>query len=619
MFDDLRTELSIYGREHMITPNFDRLAKKSVVFDKAYSQIAVCNPSRDSLLTGLRPDTTGTFGFQSSFRPHLVFPTHFVRSGYNTLGIGKVAHWETDDKEIWNYDQWDDHWYLYQAKEYNLMNASVLPDQTRKEEDFRDYKFTTRFIQGIEKVSKEKRETGKVFTARTEPIPWMAAIGFKLPHLNLHLPYKYYKMYDNDKSTALWKLTKKELRFPASVNEVSYRCCAIPTYTPMVAEGTIRNDKAIPLGDINMPFTDDMHNEIMKGYCGSISYLDVQLGRILDTLDRLQLWDDTIIVLTSDHGMHNGEKGIWEKWSLFDESSRVPLTIYHPQSPVKGTHYSHPVELVDIYPTLLDLVDLPYHNQDATVCKKGNICHSLQGRSLAPLVMGDQWVSKHPGKHKKRTLQGKGGTKSDTTNSVLKAENTMDSILTSEDFGITQTWKCAKRHDLHEYTQERLRLLSLKKERKASKESQGEIPLSMTTTTMVNTNTSAYALALAAFSKKYRNRPVWQVCNRDDIHLNQIFSVMGYSIRTNGWRYNAYFPFDKKLHIPILSHDIGNTERVYAQELYDHRGETLADFTHSELFNVVAQNKYRNVTKVLHHKLVKFLETEVVHRGVFKG
>ena len=365
-----------------------------------------------------------------------------------------------------------------------------------------------------------------------------------------------------------------------------------------------------------MPFTDDMHNEIMKGYCGSISYLDVQLGRILDTLDKLELWDDTVIVLTSDHGMHNGEKGIWEKWSLFDESSRVPLMIYHPQSPLKDTHYSHPVELVDIYPTLLDLVDLPYHNQDATVCKKGNICHSLQGKSLAPLVMGDGWVSKHPSKHKKRMLQGKTAV----AQSVLKAENSLDAILVSEDFGITQTWKCAKRHDLHEFTKERLHLLSLKKERKASKESQDKVPVSsLTAMTMASTNTSAYALALSAFSKKYRHRPVWQVCNRDEIHLNQVFSLMGYSIRTNGWRYNAYFPFDKKLHIPVLSEDIGNTERVYAQELYDHRGETLEDFTHAELFNVVTQTKYKNVTKVLHHKLVKFLETEVVHRGVFKG
>jgi iduronate 2-sulfatase len=112
MYDDLRPELSIYGRDHMITPNFERLAAKSVVFDNAYAQISVCNPSRDSLLTGLRPDTVGTYSFQSSFRPHLIMPTRFAKAGYNTAGYGKIAHWEANDKDVWSFDQWDGEWYV---------------------------------------------------------------------------------------------------------------------------------------------------------------------------------------------------------------------------------------------------------------------------------------------------------------------------------------------------------------------------------------------------------------------------------------------------------------------------------------------------------------------------
>jgi iduronate 2-sulfatase len=111
MFDDLRPELSIYGRDHMITPNFERLAARSVVFDNAYAQISVCNPSRDSLLTGLRPDTLGTYNFQSSFPPHLIMPMRFSKAGYNTAGYGKILHWDTDDKDIWNVDHWDGKWY----------------------------------------------------------------------------------------------------------------------------------------------------------------------------------------------------------------------------------------------------------------------------------------------------------------------------------------------------------------------------------------------------------------------------------------------------------------------------------------------------------------------------
>ena len=114
MFDDLRPELSIYGRSHMITPNFERLANKSVTFDQAHCQVAVCNPSRDSLLTGLRPDLTGTYAFQSSYMPHLILPAQLVRTGYKTAGYGKIRHWEPKMKEVWNYDSWENGWYAYQ-------------------------------------------------------------------------------------------------------------------------------------------------------------------------------------------------------------------------------------------------------------------------------------------------------------------------------------------------------------------------------------------------------------------------------------------------------------------------------------------------------------------------
>lgn len=142
MFDDLRPELSIYGRKHMITPNFERLAARSVTFDQAYCQLAVCNPSRDSLLTGLRPDTVGTYGFQSNFRPHLVLQTQLVRSGYNTAGYGKISHWESFDPEVWSYDLWENKWYEYQNNERYIMNSSTMPDK-KPEEQFRDYEFTS--------------------------------------------------------------------------------------------------------------------------------------------------------------------------------------------------------------------------------------------------------------------------------------------------------------------------------------------------------------------------------------------------------------------------------------------------------------------------------------------
>lgn len=264
MFDDLRPELSIYGRSHMITPNFERLAKRSVIFDYAFAQVAVCNPSRDSLLTGLRPDTVGTYNFQHSFRPHLPLPSQLVRSGYNTAGIGKIFHWDGDDKGIWNYFQWDNDWYGYQGKENNYMNSSAMPDKYRHESGFRDHQFAERAAEVLTKISKEKQF-------------FMLAIGFKLPHLALHVPYKHYLLYKDKAKKLSWHLTKRELKFPPSVSEVSYRCCADPEYRFMREEGSQRFNRSIRLGDINMAFTNDMRDELMMSYCAGVTFADQQM------------------------------------------------------------------------------------------------------------------------------------------------------------------------------------------------------------------------------------------------------------------------------------------------------------------------------------------------------
>jgi iduronate 2-sulfatase len=296
MFDDLRPELSIYGRSHMFTPNFERLAKRSVVFDYAYAQVAVCNPSRDSMLTGLRPDTVGTYNFQHSFRPHLTLPTQLGRSGYNTVGIGKLLHWDGPDKDIWNFYQWDNDWYKYQFRENNYMNSSSMPDRYRDEKDFRDHQFADKAISLLKRLVHE-------------PKPYFLAVGFKLPHNALHVPYKYFSMYKN--KAYQWRLSKKELRFPHSSPEVAYRCCAEPVFKFMRDDGALKANRSVKIGDINMQFTNEMRDELMMGYCAGVSFVDKQLGKLLDALDQLDLWKNTTVVLTADHGMHNGEKGLW--------------------------------------------------------------------------------------------------------------------------------------------------------------------------------------------------------------------------------------------------------------------------------------------------------------------
>lgn len=251
------------------------------------------------------------------------------------------------------------------------MNASTMPDKNKPEEKFRDYEFTERTIQAIRKM----HGLNKYF---------MAAIGFKLPHLAVHIPYKYYEMYKG--KSASWELTKKELRFPYSAPTNAFRCCPEPVFYFMENEGSKRSQRGIALGDINTVFTERMHDELMLGYCGAVTFVDKLLGKLLDVVDELKLWNNITIILTSDHGMHNGEKGTWEKWTLYDEATRVPLIISHPLSIYKGHHYPYPVELVDIYPTINDLLGFSFDRKKD--CPAGWACLPLSGKSLAPLILG---------------------------------------------------------------------------------------------------------------------------------------------------------------------------------------------------------------------------------------
>lgn len=427
MYDDLRPELSIYGRKHVISPNFERLAKRSVVFDNNYVQIAVCNPSRDSILTGLRPDTTGTYGFQHSSDPHNTIGHQLVKSNYATAAYGKLRHWDGDDKKVWSHESWQGGWYEYQNLEWSFMNASVQPDAVRTEEEFRDHIMTTKAIKGLRDLSRIYTDTGKHF---------MVAVGFKLPHVTLHVPQKYYDMYADLDMSNVANMTENDLSFPrTTVPAVSYRCCAENDFKYMHAGGTKRAIRQQNIENINEPVPMEAYNEIMRGYCAGVSFLDAQLGRLLDEMDSLGLWETTTIVLSADHGMHNGEKGMWEKWTLFDEATHTPLVIYHPLSPFKGQHYRPVVEGIDIFPTIVDLLQAPFDVKKHCPDREHMIqsCTPLQGKSLAPVVLGQYWdesikkrnvmTSGHNGREKRLWPQPLTGLYSGSSDSASSNSN----------------------------------------------------------------------------------------------------------------------------------------------------------------------------------------------------
>lgn len=249
------------------------------------------------MLTGLRPDGTGTYGFQHSFRPHITFPAILREFGYKTYGLGKVVHWDGDDRKIWSEGQWGgSDWYTVQNNEYHYMNASVMPDSVMSEKQFRDYEVTDHAIDKL----REFHSKNELF---------MIGMGFKLPHLSLHLPREYFEMYRN--ITHVWHRPKRELRFPITSPKVAHKCCANPEFVYMAKDGAVKSHNSVDMAPTDFQFPARMHMELMWGYCASVTFLDRQLGRILDVFDELNMWDNLTIILTADHGMHNGEKGMW--------------------------------------------------------------------------------------------------------------------------------------------------------------------------------------------------------------------------------------------------------------------------------------------------------------------
>lgn len=617
LFDDLRPELSLYGRTHMITPNFERLAKKSVTFDKVFAQISVCNPSRDSMLTGLRPDTGGTYSFQSSNRPHLTLPMQLTRTNYATAAFGKIFHWELDERIIWSEEMYFNKWYEYQNDERNWMNSTTLPDKNVPEEMFRDYDFTTKAIQRLEKMIKN---TSKNF---------MLAIGYKLPHLQMHVPYKYYEMYKD--LTHSWKLSKRESRFPHSVPDVAYRCCAEPNYMYMEEEGSVKSTNVLSVGDINMVFNEKMRDELMKGYCASITFVDAQLGRLLDVMDKHNVWKNTVVVLSADHGMHNGEKGIWEKWSMFDESTRVPLLIAHPDSPYKGQHYTHPVELVDIYPTIVDLLDVPFSKE--TTCggtmtvgrdELKIICQELQGKSLAPVVLGSaRYEVILKSKNHKNNFNRKHNNPALYSLAVANVEQSMPLSLWAKEKSTSavKSRRLANADVELAYNHQLIKHNQTSSGRSLKGSTTYHLPMPTLEQTFAITQSWRCAKKdlirntlkwYKQGSKGKRPHSKWMDCDKTNPDAEDETSIMGYSLRSNEFRYTAWFHYDRRYCLPLID------AALFDEELYDHRNETFKDFTHLEIVNLAHRPIMKMVLADLRRKLIDFVRNSVLFRGCFR-
>lgn len=359
--DDLRPALGCYGNEIVKTPNLDKLAARGIRFDRAYTQYPLCNPSRTSLLTGRYPTQTGVMNNELYFRalhPEFVsLPQHFKANGYATLRSGKIFHGGIDDTEAWTEGGEARTFKGAQRPPSNADSAQRIAHSDRivtlegDGQNSEDYRMASRAIELLEKY-KDK--------------PFFLAIGSAKPHSPPSAPKKFFDLYDAEK-------------IPLPVDFASR-----PTAPPDFPEISIaRRNTDLFIGRDSSPTE---AREMIRAYYASVSFMDEQIGRVIDALDRLKLRDKTIIVFWGDHGYHLGEKGKWSKaYSLYEIATRVPLIVVTPQT--KGATSPRTVQLLDIYPTLVELCELKQPYKPPA---------KLEGRSLTTLLRNPMATWKYP-------------------------------------------------------------------------------------------------------------------------------------------------------------------------------------------------------------------------------
>lgn len=334
--DDLNTRLGTYGHPLVKTPNLDRLAKMGMRFDRAYCQYPLCSPSRVSIMTGLRPDSTGVYDLKTNFRDNIptvtTLPQLFKENGYYVARVGKIFHYGVpreigtsglDDPESWHHvvnpagrDKREEHLLTNYTPQRGLGSSLSFLAAEGGDEEQTDGLVSSEAIRLLQE-HKDK--------------PFFIAAGFYRPHCPYIAPKKYFDLYPLEK-----------IKLP---NEPPEHFSKIPSpafYTDPLYWG----------------LDEQKRKEVIRAYYASTTFLDAQVGKLLDELDRLGLTDKTLIVFWSDHGYNLTEHGQWKKQSLFETAARVPLLIAAPGMKGSGKACERVVELIDVYPTLAGLCGL---------------------------------------------------------------------------------------------------------------------------------------------------------------------------------------------------------------------------------------------------------------------
>ncbi len=353
--DDLNNLLGCYGDPIVKTPNIDRLAARGVRFDRAYCTFPLCGPSRNSMLTGLYPNSIGIQANSQIFRQtipnQLSLSQTFRQQGYFASRIGKLYHYNVpnsvgtnghDDPASWELelnpagvDRLEEHPQIFSLVPKQFGGTLSWYASPKSDEHHTDCLMAQDADWVLERCARDKRR------------PFFLAVGFFRPHTPYVAPQRpWFEMYDENEMPVVQNVEQDRVDIPAA---------------GLASEKKEQNR-----------MTDDLRRKARQAYYASISFMDAQVGRVVDSLDRHGLADNTVIVFTSDHGYHMGEHGLWQKMSLFEESARVPMLIVAPGMTTGGV-VKAPVSHLDLFPTLAELCG---------VTPPGN----LQGQSLVPML-----------------------------------------------------------------------------------------------------------------------------------------------------------------------------------------------------------------------------------------
>jgi arylsulfatase A-like enzyme len=353
--DDLNNLLGCYGDPQVKTPNIDRLAARGVLFNKAYCSFPLCGPSRNSLLTGLYPNSTGIHAnaqiFRQTIPKQLSMPQAFRQQGYFAARIGKLYHYNVpnsigtnghDDPGSWELelnpagvDRLEEHPHIFSLTKNQFGGTLSWYASPKSDEHHTDAMMAKDADWVLERCGRDKQR------------PFFLAVGFFRPHTPYVAPKApYFDMYKESEMPVVQGVEEDRVDIPAAG----------------LASQKKEQEK----------LTDDLRRQCRQAYYASISFMDTQVGVVVDSLERHGLADNTVIVFTSDHGYHMGEHGLWQKMSLFEESSRVPMLIVAPGMS-QGKTADAPVSHVDLFPTLADLCGI-------------KAPENLQGQSLVPML-----------------------------------------------------------------------------------------------------------------------------------------------------------------------------------------------------------------------------------------